>query len=200
MIGYVALLVLAALVLLVWVSRHLTLSGIVRRQDTLRPDDQYPLPDNPPKVSIVVPAKDEQDNIAECIATLLAQDYPNFEIIVVDDRSTDRTAEIAGELADQDGRIRLVRIDDLPPGWFGKSHAMCLGAAETSGEWLRFVDADCRQTVGSVRTAVGYTLSRGGDMLTIMRIGTNPTTSSIMSKTQLMICRDLLFTPILPDS
>ncbi|NIA22024.1 MAG: glycosyltransferase, partial [Anaerolineaceae bacterium] len=112
MIGYLALLVLAALVLLVWISRHITISGISRSQDTLRPEDRFPLPEEPPKVSIIVPAKDEQDNIAECIGTLLAQDYPDFEIIVVDDRSTDRTAAIAGELAEREERIRLVQVDE----------------------------------------------------------------------------------------
>ena len=167
MIGYLTLLVAAVLVLLVWALRHLTLSGISRAQDTLRPEDSFPLPEEPPKVSIVVPAKDEQDNIAECIATLLAQDYPNFEIIVVDDRSTDQTAEVVGRIAGGEARIRLMQIDELPNGWFGKSHAMSVGAAEANGEWLLFVDADCRQTVGSVRTAVGYTLSRGGDMLSL---------------------------------
>lgn len=167
MIAYTALLALSVLVLAVWVSRHVTISRIGSTQDTLRPDDQWPLPDSPPKVSIIVPAKDEQENIADCLATLLAQDYPDFEIIIVDDRSADDTAAIVRRAAEADGRIRLVQVESLPDGWFGKTHAMHTAAPHATGQWLLFVDADCRQAPGSVRAAMGYTLSRGGDMLSL---------------------------------
>jgi glycosyltransferase involved in cell wall biosynthesis len=163
----VAILVPAALVLGVWIARHVMLREVARPDLLLRADQSEPLPDPAPRVTILVPAKDEEANIADCLATLRSQDYPNLEIIVIDDRSIDRTAEIVERVADDDPRVHLVRVAELPPGWFGKTHAMHVGAEHAQGEWLLFVDADCRQTPGSVRAAVAYTAARGGDMLSL---------------------------------
>lgn len=162
-----AILIPAAIVLAIWIARHAMLSGVASPEITLRANRPEPLAEPAPKVTILVPAKDEEANIAECLKTLQAQDYPDFEIVVIDDRSTDRTAEIVQRLADQDPRIHLVRIAELPPGWFGKARAMHVGAQSAAGRWLLFVDADCRQAPGSVRAAMAYTLARGGDMLSL---------------------------------
>lgn len=161
------LFVLLALVLLVWLSRHITLCVSGGRQFELRPGEATDLPESPPLVSIVVPARDEKENIAGCIKTLQAQDYPEIEIIVVDDRSSDGTASEVRRLAGEDERIRLVQVDELPAGWFGKPHALQRGAAEARGEWLLFVDADCRQAAGAVRVTLDWVLRHGGDMLSL---------------------------------
>ena len=110
-----------------------------------------------PLVSIVVPARDEERNIRACVESLLAQDYPRYEVIVVDDSSRDATPQLldliqrhhpAGE------RLRVVRLDDLPTGWAGKPHALHTGASEARGEWLLFTDADTSHAPSALRTAV----------------------------------------------
>lgn len=98
--------------------------------------------ENAPLVSILVPAKDEERSIETCVRALLQQDYPRFELLVVDDRSADRTAEIVAHIATEDSRLRLLRVSELPPGWTGKTHALHFGQQQAKGEWLLFVDAD----------------------------------------------------------
>jgi len=158
--------IVAAGILLVWITRCWTIYSPRARGPVLSHDT---IPDVPPSglVSIIVPCKDEESNIAAALETLLAQDYPQIEIIVVDDRSRDRTAEIVREVAARDPRVRLVQVKELPPGWFGKPHAMHVGAHEARGEWLLFVDADCRQVPHSVRAGVNFLASRGGEMLSL---------------------------------
>ncbi len=94
-----------------------------------------------PVVSTIVPARDEEENIARCIESL-ANQGPIGEIIVVNDQSTDRTAQILAGLAARDDRVRVIDSYDLPEGWVGKNYALSLGAAEAHGEWLLFTDAD----------------------------------------------------------
>jgi chlorobactene glucosyltransferase len=109
-----------------------------------------------PLASILVPARNEQENIAACVESLLAQGE-QFEIIVADDSSADRTAEIVSELAAREGpasqRVRLLRVPSLPGGWLGKNHALHVAAQHARGEWLLFTDADTRhapQRLGEV--------------------------------------------------
>lgn len=122
---------------------------------------------DPGRVSVIIPAKDEQDNIGRALETLVVQDYANLEILVVDDRSTDRTADIVREVAATDPRVRLIQVTELPAGWFGKPHAMHVGAGQACGEWLLFVDADCRQAPHSVRAGVNFLAANQGDMLSL---------------------------------
>jgi cellulose synthase/poly-beta-1,6-N-acetylglucosamine synthase-like glycosyltransferase len=157
---------LSAAILIGWATRIAAVYSAKIRGPVL---GHSTIPDAPPagKVSIIMPAKDEASNIRAAIETLQAQDYPDIEIVVVDDRSRDATAEIVRQVAAGDPRVRLVQVKELPPGWFGKPHAMHVGAAEARGEWLLFVDADCRQAPHSVRAAVHFLASRGGDMLSL---------------------------------
>lgn len=103
----------------------------------------------PPPVSIIVPARNEEHNIGRCVASLAAQDYPDFEILVVDDRSTDRTVEVVQGVPGGNARsIRVIQGEPLPPGWFGKPWACHQGAQAASGRVLLFTDADTVHSPG----------------------------------------------------
>lgn len=99
-------------------------------------------PDEPPRVSVVVAARDEARNIREALRSLLSLRYPDYELIVVDDRSTDGTGKILDSMAAENPALRVVHVDDLPPGWLGKNHALAAGAGRATGSLLLFTDAD----------------------------------------------------------
>jgi chlorobactene glucosyltransferase len=106
-------------------------------------DDEGDIPpENPPLVSVIVPARNEAHNIARCVTSILSTTYPNLELIVVDDSSTDGTAQIAREAALRDPRARIVTSPPLPEGWFGKQWACATGAKIARGSVLQFTDAD----------------------------------------------------------
>jgi chlorobactene glucosyltransferase len=95
-----------------------------------------------PLVSVLVPARNEEANIENCVRSLLAQDYPEFEITVLDDNSADATASIVARLQDENARVQLLRGKPLPEGWAGKPHACQQLAERARGSWLLFIDAD----------------------------------------------------------
>jgi len=105
------------------------------------------------RISAIVPARNEEAVIAASVHSL-AQQREIVEILVVDDQSTDRTAEIVGELSRQDSRIRLLKASELPAGWIGKNHAVCLGSQEARGDWFLFTDADAVHMPDSVARAM----------------------------------------------
>lgn len=107
-----------------------------------RPRRDSPLPESPPLVSVLIPTRDEEANIEACLKSLQNQDYPNFEILVLDDNSTDNTAKIVERMAAEDMRIRLFMSEPLPEGWVGKSFGCYQLAQKARGSWLLFVDAD----------------------------------------------------------
>lgn len=121
-----------------------------------------------PKVSVIVPARDEERNIRACVTSLLEQDYPNFQVIVVDDASSDATPHILDELRQthpHGAQLRVVRVERLPEGWAGKPHALYTGAEVADGEWLLFTDADTRHEPSALRTAVRLARERNVDLL-----------------------------------
>ena len=130
-------------IIAIWPIRLVVLEIILRRQQVLSLPNRraYDQPD-PPLVSAILPAKDEEAYLAECLQSVCRQTYPNLEILVVDDRSTDRTGEIAREIAASDPRVRVFTIDNLPPDWTGKTHALEHASQFASGQWLLFLDAD----------------------------------------------------------
>jgi chlorobactene glucosyltransferase len=93
-------------------------------------------------ISVIVPARNEAANIERCVRSLLAQTYPNLEIIVIDDGSTDATPAILARLAAESSRLQVIIGRPLPRGWLGKPHAVHQGARRAQGDWLLFVDAD----------------------------------------------------------
>lgn len=118
-------------------------------------------------VSILVPARNEARNIAACVGSLLAQDYPNCQLIVLDDCSDDDTARIVRELGlrEDDPRRRLMHGTPLPDGWTGKGWACHQLAAQANGEFLFFTDADTHHAPGTVTAAVAYAQRTGADLL-----------------------------------
>jgi chlorobactene glucosyltransferase len=124
-----------------------------------------------PLVSIVVPARDEARNIRRCVESLLAQDYPNFEVIVVDDGSQDATPQILDQLRRQHplaDRLRVIRVDTLPAGWAGKPHALHIGSLSARGAWLLFTDADTDHAPAALRTSLRHARERQLDFFSLL--------------------------------
>jgi chlorobactene glucosyltransferase len=127
-----------------------------------------PPPDDAPLISVIVPARNEARNIRRCVEALLAQTYPNYELIVLDDRSTDETPVILNELARSDSHLRLLAGADLPAGWAGKPHALFQAAKAARGEWLCFVDADTFVSPEALASVFAKAQETGADLFTIM--------------------------------
>ncbi len=108
----------------------------------------------PPLVSIIIPACNEEQGIEAALSSILSLDYSNLEIIVLNDRSTDSTPQILDRLASQHTHLRVIHINELPPGWLGKNHALHLGAAQAKGAFLLFTDADVHFAPESIHRAV----------------------------------------------
>lgn len=121
-----------------------------------------------PRLSVLVPACNEGATVERAMRSLLALDYPDLEIIAVDDRSTDETGAILDNLARQDARLHVKHVTHLPQGWLGKNHAMQAAAAEASGEWLLFTDADVIFQPHTLRLAVAYACRSRVDHLVVM--------------------------------
>ena len=114
----------------------------------------------PPPLSVIVAARNEERSVEEALRSLLALRYPDFEVIFVNDRSGDRTGEIAERLAADDDRLSVIDVEELPAGWFGKNHAAQRGADAAEGELLLFTDGDIRFAPDAVAFGVRH-LIRG---------------------------------------
>jgi chlorobactene glucosyltransferase len=122
---------------------------------------------NLPLVSVIVPARNEALNIGTCVRSLVASDYPSFEVIVVDDGSEDGTADIVRTIGRGNAReVRVVAAGELPPGWLGKPRACWRGAGEANGELLLFTDADTRHAPELLARAVAGQEEEQADLLT----------------------------------
>ena len=103
-----------------------------------------------PKLSVIIAARNEAHTIENALKSVLAQKYPNLEIILVNDRSTDGTDEILAKLAEKDPRVSIHHVEELPSGWLGKVHAMHQGFLRSTGKWLLFTDADVHFEKGCI--------------------------------------------------
>lgn len=119
-------------------------------------------------VSVLVPARNEARNICRCLESLLAQDYPLMEVLVLDDGSTDETPEIVAEMARRDPRLRLIPGQPLPPGWTGKNFACHQLAREARGRWLLFTDADTVHHPQTVSWALTAAKENRADLVTMV--------------------------------
>lgn len=133
---------------------------------TVRRLDDYPPAPRWPRVSILVPARNEAESIEPCVRSLLAQEYPDFEVIVLDDHSTDETGVILARLAERFSRLRVLTGKPLPPGWFGKHWACHQLAQAASGELLLFTDADTRHEPFMLRDSVSALMAENADLVT----------------------------------
>ena len=177
---------------LAWFSRIVDAAlGMPRIADITRPEwDRKPAtPDGEPRVSIIVPARNEEEHIRETLTRLLDLEYANYEIIAVNDRSTDRTGQIMDEIAAnaecgadipvrvsaapalrteagknvRPTRLKVIHISELPSGWLGKTYAMWIAGKRATGDWLLFTDADVRFKPDSLRRAVAYATAEKAD-------------------------------------
>jgi chlorobactene glucosyltransferase len=140
--------------------------GIVglRFKGTLKP---APLPPVPPKVSTVVPARNEERNIDRCARGLVGQTYPDLEMIFVDDASTDATPDILARVAARDARVKIVHTGGKPSDWNGKQWACYSGAQAAAGDWLCFMDADTFAEPHLLARTVAFAEAHRIDMLTL---------------------------------
>jgi len=124
-------------------------------------------PNDPPFVSLVIPARNEARNIRRCVESALASTYPRLEVIVVDDHSTDGTGAIVEAMMAHDSRLRMIIPEPLPADWFGKQWACAAGAKAARGELLAFLDADTWQSPDLVTRAVNAMTARNADLLSV---------------------------------
>jgi chlorobactene glucosyltransferase len=157
---------IALLWTLPWIVPPVVTFFRVRHSRSLDGESDVP-PENPPLVSVIVPARNEVHNIARCVTSILATTYPNLELIVVDDSSTDGTAQIARDAAMRDPRARFIPSPPLPEGWFGKQWACATGAKVARGSVLQFTDADTEHGAGLVTRSINAMRSDRAQMLSI---------------------------------
>ena len=127
-----------------------------------------PPPADAPLVSVCIPARNEETNIRRCVEAVLHQDYPNFEVVVLDDRSTDATLTLLKEIASRDSRLLPVSGSDLPKGWAGKPHALYQAAKVARGEWLCFVDADTFLEPYALSSVFARAKEQNADLFTVI--------------------------------
>lgn len=148
-----------------WVHLAAAALRLRRARFLLSPDTHPPAGDDAPRISVLIPARDEGDTIGHCLEGVLAQDHPIHEVLVLDDRSTDDTPSVIDEVAARDPRVRRIEGGPLPAGWMGKNHALSQAAGRASGEWLLFVDSDVQLAPEAVRQAIAEAQAHDADML-----------------------------------
>lgn len=136
----------------------LAINLILNLRSLRRPDSSSRISKPEPLISVLIPARNEEHNIEICLKSLQKQDYPNFEIIVLDDSSKDRTARIVERIAAKDERIRLIKGEPLRTGWAGKPFACYQLAEKAKGSWLLFLDADTTSEPHMLRSTLALAI------------------------------------------
>src|ERR1700739_2227299 len=145
--------------------RHLgDVPDISRREwDLIPPDDAAP------SLTVVVPARNEAENIGAALETLVAQQYSSLRVLAIDDRSTDGTRQIVDEFAERyPERVGAIHIDYLPEGWLGKTFALEVGTRNSASEYLLFTDADVLFSPSSLRRAMAFAAVTQADHVVVM--------------------------------
>jgi Glycosyl transferase family 2 len=144
------------------------LCGIGLRRLPWLKDIDAPRRDHAPFISVIFAARDEAEKLPAALPTILAQDYSDFEVIAVNDRSRDATPDILNQFAGTSNRLRVLNVAELPPGWLGKTHALDAGYRAARGEWFVFTDADVCFAPDVLSRAMALAEQRGWDHLTLM--------------------------------
>jgi len=151
------------------VSLALTVYGLSRQTPLLTVDDAVLKAHGNPLVSVIVPARNEEHRVlADSIRSILAQDYQPFEVIAIDDRSTDNTLSILRSLAQGDSRLHVIEGEDLPRRWLGKPHAMHQALKQARGEWILATDADMIFEKKALRTALASALGQEAEAISLI--------------------------------
>jgi len=160
-------LVLFGLIALFWLTHGLRVAYGAVRLPWLK--DFPPAPDSEcPRISLLFAARDEEEKLPAALATLIAIDYPNLEVVAVNDRSRDSTGRILNTFAAEHPRLHVVRIEKLPAGWLGKPHALQKAYEASTGDWLLFTDADVRFRADALRRAVALAKQNKLDHVTLL--------------------------------
>lgn len=154
--GIITIILISLLFIVVWnivVLRKTNITGLR--------DDELPF------VSVLVPLRNEESNAEGCLRSLLSQEYQNYELIVLDDNSEDKTPDILEKLKKEYPSLIVLKGKTLPEGWTGKTYACKQLADHAKGEWLLFTDADTRHYPNSVKLAIETAISKEADLLTL---------------------------------
>ncbi len=156
-----------AVIVAIWGCAYLILCRLDQQRIRLTPVAEW-RPDRPaPSLAVIIACHNEEQGIAACVRQLQAQNYPNLQIVVANDRSTDGTGEILRDLASRDGRIRVVENAELPPGWVGKSHAVHCAVRACQADYLLFLDSDVELAPHALVSAMDKVCRDGVDFLTL---------------------------------
>jgi glycosyltransferase involved in cell wall biosynthesis len=161
---------ICAVIVVYWLLVTSRVLGVQRRVPWLRP---VPRPPGATPLSVVIPARNEERDLAMSLRTVLVQQGVDLEVVVVDDHSTDATGRIADAIAREDARVRVIHDPELPAGWLGKTNAMCQGAAATTRPLLLFSDGDVRHAPTSFATALDALEKEGLDAISLCPLWEN---------------------------
>lgn len=130
----------------------------------------HPLPNPAPSVTILIPAKDEGEPLRDCLSSALSQDYPNFRVLAINDRSGDNTGAIMDEMSANDSRLRVLHIahGSVPQGWTGKNNALFTAVKQTESDWFLFVDSDVILQPPALSRVMAYATSRNYSFLSLL--------------------------------
>lgn len=150
-----------------WLAQLYALIRTITRIGFLEDVSENDLSTNP-KVSIIIPVRNEEETLEAAIRSRLKDHYPNREMILIDDRSTDRTPDIIKKISSENPCIRSITITSLPEGWLGKPHALMRGLEQATGDWLLFSDADVHTQPGTLKKAITFCEKKQVDHLTVI--------------------------------
>lgn len=167
-IAAITSLTLYGLVLVVWLARRAFVAQLGRQIPQLHRRNVSGDAKQLPLVSVLIPAKDEENTIGPCLRSVLAQTHTNLEVLVIDDRSQDGTVAVVRNIARLDPRVRLLQTRELPAGWTGKTYALWLGAAEARGNWFWFLDADTCHVPENLAVVLDYARRHHSDLVTLL--------------------------------
>lgn len=151
---------------ILWLHRAVTMVSSINRYNVM-PDYRWEEGSQAPKVSLIIPCRNEAENLPRLLPTLAQQDYPNLEIVLIDDRSEDTTFQLLETFAALHSNVKALKGKQKPAEWTGKAHALHQAVQEASGEWFLFSDADTEHESHSVSSALHHAIKNKIDFLTL---------------------------------